>query len=173
MNDVCLECDCPATIVTAWGDWLCAWHMDHGPSNSLTCPQCSQDATPAGLPVAAVDERPGDATDAGAPPPASVATISITSNQEPVRTGSHPFEVARRSGGSAAGGRDGTISPVVVLPPDSTTGELTLTDMVQAVEWCVTRAYDHDAPRGIIAAADAGLTILRHLERGYRQAVQS
>ena len=138
MNDVCLECDCPATIVTAWGDWLCAWHMDHGPSTSLTCPQCSQDATPAGLPVAAVDDRPGDATDAVSPRTASVAPIS----------------------------------PVVVLPPDSTTGELTLTDMVQAVEWCVTRAYDHDAPRGIIAAADAGLTILRHLERGYRQAVQ-
>ena len=149
MNDVCLECDCPATIVTAWGDWLCAWHMDHGPSTSLTCPQCSQDATPAGLPVAAVDERPGDATDAGAPPPASVAPTL------------DPPQV-----------QGGNFSPVVVLPPDSTTGELTLTDMVQAVEWCVTRAYDHDAPRGIIAAADAGLTILRHLERGYRQAVQ-
>jgi hypothetical protein len=65
------------------------------------------------------------------------------------------------------------ISPVVVLPPEAAIGDLTLADMVQALEWCVTRAYDNDAPRGIIAAADGGLTVLRHLERGYRMAVES
>ena len=138
----CDLCDCISSVKTAWGDDLCPWHFEHGPTPD-PCPNCSQDATPAGLPVAAVDERPSDATDAGAPPPASVATIS---------------PVAER------------VSPFHLLPPASATGDLTLADMVQAIEWCVTRAYDNDAPRGIIAAADGGLTLLRHLERGYHLA---
>jgi len=133
MNDVCLECDCPATIVTAWGDWLCAWHMDHGPSTSLICPTCSQDATPAGLPVAVMSDRPGDATDAVPPRTASVAPIS----------------------------------PVVVLPPEAATGDpYSWANMVQALTWCVNRAYDSkDAPTGVIEAADAGLTVFERVAR--------
>ena len=134
----CDLCDCISSVKTAWGDDLCPWHFEHGPTPD-PCPNCSQDATPAGLPVAVMSDRPGEATDAVPPRIASVAPIS----------------------------------PVVVLPPEAAIGDLTLADMVQALEWCVTRAYDNDAPRGIIAAADGGLTVLRHLERGYRMAVES
>lgn len=161
MNDVCLECDCPATITTPEGDWLCLYHFTVGPGCGTPCPNCvrcytcngatvvqlerqswaggtltlsyltrpcpscsSLDVTPAGLPVAADDDRPSDA-DAAAPPAASAP-----------------------------------ISPVVgLLPPESTTGDPTLSDMLQALTWCVTRAYDGDAPRGVIEAADRGLTV--------------
>lgn len=138
--DLCHQCSCVATVETIWGDDLCQWHYDNGPTTER-CPACSQDVTPVGLPVADQSDRPGDATDAGAPPPASVAPIS----------------------------------PVVeTLPPESTTGDpFTLADMVQALEWCVTRAEDHGAPVSISAAADRGLTLLRHLERGYTKAVEA
>lgn len=137
--DLCLHCNCPATIEVLSGEQLCAACYDAAPLVPRPCPRCSQDATPVGLPVANPSDRPSDATDAGSPSPASVATIS----------------------------------PVVVLPPESTTGEtFTLADMVQALEWCVARAEDHGAPLSISAAADRGLTLLRHLERGYTKAVE-
>lgn len=123
MNDVCLECDCPATIMTAWGDWFCEWHLDHGPGALTPCPQCSSDVTPVVSPVAAVDDRPYDA-DAAAPPAASAS-----------------------------------ISPVVVIPPAATTGE-SLDDMLQALEWCVTRAYDDDsASRVVVGTAERALIV--------------
>lgn len=57
------------------------------------------------------------------------------------------------------------LSPVPgVLPPESGTGG-TLADQLQALTWCVTRAYDSkEAPAGLIDLADAGLlTFERHV----------
>ena len=132
--DLCQECTCKATVETIWGDDFCEYHYEHGPTN-LPCPQCSQDATPAGLPVAADDDRPDDAPSAS--PSALGATIS------PVVE---------------------TVPPSHLLPPESTTGG-TLDGMLQALTWCVTRAYDDDAPRGVIDAAERGLTVFANIIR--------
>jgi len=37
--------------------------------------------------------------------------------------------------------------------------------MLQALTWCVVRAYDHDAPRGVIDAAERGLTVFGNIVR--------
>ena len=119
----CDWCDCPAAVETAWGDDFCSWCYNNAPMRG-PCPQCSSlDVTPAGLPVAAVDDRSSDA-DAAAPPAASAP-----------------------------------ISPVVVIPPAATTGE-SLDDMLQALEWCVTRAYDDDsASRVVVGTAERALIV--------------
>ena len=142
----CDWCDCPAAVETAWGDDFCSWCYNNAPMRG-PCPQCSSsDVTPAGLPVAAVDDRPYDA-DAAAPSAASapIAPVAALGN-----------EAGPSSRLDAAGA---SFSPVVVIPPAATTGE-SLDDMLQALEWCVTRAYDDDsASRVVVGTAERALIV--------------
>jgi len=156
--DLCLHCDCPATIEVVSGEQLCAACYEAAPLIPSPCPTCSQDATPAGLPVAADDDRPDDAPSAS--PSALGATIA------PVAALGNEAEPTPAVGAAGA-----SFSPVVervspshLLPPESTTGG-TLDDMLQALTWCVVRAYDHDAPRGVIDAAERGLTVFGNIVR--------
>jgi len=144
-TEICLECECPATIHTAWGDWLCEWCLNHGPNHGLQCPFCppSQVVTFVGAPVADVDEQPDEAPDALSPSASGATTLDLPQVQ------------------------GGPLSPVSgVLPPETSGTGGTLADQLQALTWCVTRAYDSkEAPAGLIAAADAGLLTFERLIR--------